>query len=409
MKKVLLALCPILFLGLTACKSSSSPSDGDNVKTFSCSPAYKNVALEGEEFSVNINAEGNWFVDMMETASWVNVFPLQGRGNAEVLVTVDKGTAATTTLLFVSEKGEQAKLTIGRGVNVVPEVEIDGDGFLTGVFSVGSGKRVRFSRGNLQYHATAGTHATADNEEAAGVWRFANNQWDVIGAANSNIAEDYNGWIDLFAWGTSGYDNTLLDRYAANFEPWSTSDTVMFEEYNTYGYGPSMNQGDVNLTGNSRYFDWGVYNAISNGKNQIGQWRTLTADEWRYLLNGRSNAEDLRGQATVMGVHGYVLFPDGTNIAALGFTPNPNDWNTNLATSAQIWQMWENEGAVFLPCAGRRYGTAVENVTSWGIYWSSTADDQQSAKGIGFFESYGFSYVSYLRYRAFSVRLVQNY
>ena len=61
-----------------------------------------------------------------------------------------------------------------------------------GKFSVSSTKKVMFSKGNLQYQANPGT------------WRFAENQYDVIGADNGNIASDYTGWIDLFGWGTWG-------------------------------------------------------------------------------------------------------------------------------------------------------------------------------------------------------------
>lgn len=57
---------------------------------------------------------------------------------------------------------------------------------IVGVFSVGEGKTVTFSPGNLQYHPA--------NDE----WRFAENQMDCIGDANSTISATYNGWIDLF-------------------------------------------------------------------------------------------------------------------------------------------------------------------------------------------------------------------
>ena len=47
-----------------------------------------------------------------------------------------------------------------------------------GAFSVDVNKKVVFSKGNVQYHPK-------NNE-----WRFAENQTDYIGAANSNIAAD---------------------------------------------------------------------------------------------------------------------------------------------------------------------------------------------------------------------------
>ena len=44
------------------------------------------------------------------------------------------------------------------------------EGALPGLFSVGEGKQVYFSKGNLQYRATTRT------------WRFAEHQYDIIGA-----------------------------------------------------------------------------------------------------------------------------------------------------------------------------------------------------------------------------------
>lgn len=77
------------------------------------------------------------------------------------------------------------------------------EGALTGLFSVSAGKQVYFSRGNLQYQAQF------DN------WRFAENQYDYVGNSragnvdyafdksdNARIARTYDGWIDLFGWGT---------------------------------------------------------------------------------------------------------------------------------------------------------------------------------------------------------------
>ncbi|MCQ2608768.1 MAG: LamG domain-containing protein [Bacteroidales bacterium] len=67
-----------------------------------------------------------------------------------------------------------------------------------GKFSTPTGN-IDFAPANLQYHCTK--H----------IWRFAENQYDYIGAANANISDSYNGWIDLFGYGTSGknYSPTL--------------------------------------------------------------------------------------------------------------------------------------------------------------------------------------------------------
>ena len=133
-----------------------------------------------------------------------------------------------------------------------------------GVFSVGEGKTVTFSKGNLQYHP-------ANNE-----WRFAANQTDYIGDANSNCSSTYNGWLDLFGWSTS----------STNF-----------------GVSTSTSSSDYS----GSFVDWGT--------NQIGNdapntWRTLSSEEWNYLLNSRTNASSLKGIAQVNGVNGLILLPD---------------------------------------------------------------------------------------------------
>ncbi|MBR7035054.1 MAG: hypothetical protein IKI25_04755, partial [Bacteroidales bacterium] len=70
------------------------------------------------------------------------------------------------------------------------------NGAIKAAFSVSADKKVYFSQGNLQYQASTGT------------WRFAEHQYDIIGDGddNANISSTNSGWIDLFGWGTSGYN-----------------------------------------------------------------------------------------------------------------------------------------------------------------------------------------------------------
>ena len=67
--------------------------------------------------------------------------------------------------------------------------------------------------------------------------------------------------------------------------------------------------------------DWHDYPSFDDWGNHIagsivGGWRTLTDDEWIddewiYVIGGRVGARSKRGAATVCGVHGIVLLPDG--------------------------------------------------------------------------------------------------
>jgi hypothetical protein len=178
-------------------------------------------------------------------------------------------------------------------------------------FSVSPTKKVYFSSGNLQYHPL-------NNQ-----WRFAKYQYDYIGSDNKYIAPDYDGWIDLFGWGTG--DNPTL------------SSTV---------------PGDY-----KEFVDWGV-NTIEN--DSLTTWRTLTSDEWDYLCNKRPNAKWLCKYVYVEGKLGLMLLPDGTDIH-----PGANSRMNKYYLLNQ-----ERSGKIFLPAAGRRNGKAYQE--AGGLYWTSS-------------------------------------
>lgn len=253
-------------------------------------------------------------------------------------------------------------------------------GAIKGVFSVGSGKKVYFSQGNLQYRASDGR------------WRFAEHQYDYIGSANSNISSTYNNYIDLFGWGTSGWNSG-----AVCYQPWSTSTS-----YSDYYPGGSYTN---NLTGSYANADWGVHNAIYNGGNQAGQWRTLTKDEWVYVFQGRNNASSKYGHGKVNGVCGMILLPDNWTLpSGLSFTAGNSSWANSY--TADQWVQMEANGAVFLPAAGNRYGTSVNYVGSFGNYWSASYSNSSHAYDV-YFDSGSLSpSVSNGRYGGLSVRLV---
>ena len=146
--------------------------------------------------------------------------------------------------------------------------ERDSEEPITPSFSVAEGRQVIFSKGNLQF-STAGSHVTIEGDTVEGTFRFAEQQYDYIGQGNAQVSSTYTGWIDLLCWGSSG---------------WHVSPS-------------SEKDGDYDiesLCGDEAYADWGVYNAIQ-GDDQAGLWRTLTRDEWDYLIN-------LRPASTVDGV-----------------------------------------------------------------------------------------------------------
>lgn len=293
--------------------------------------------------------------------------------------------------------------------DTVPE-----DGILPGSFSVSAEKEVRFAKGNLQY-TTTGTHAVAGGGTAPGTWRFAPHQWDTIGALNRNVSSSYTGWIDLFGWGTSGYHNTN-DLYNTYYQPYSIGNytTIIHTAFNYYGYGPSTNMQDTNFMGTSANYDWGIYNAISNGGNRPGLWRTLTQAEWSYILESRSTDSGVRyAKATVNGVAGVIIAPDNWDTATyhLDSVNTPSiSFTANVITAAQWVSVLESAGCVFLPAAGLRTSLVVAQVNRIGIYWASTCWNCSVSNNISFQRNIcSFSYYSgNARYYGHSVRLVTN-
>lgn len=283
------------------------------------------------------------------------------------------------------------------------------DGALPGVFSVSSTKKVKFSQGNLQY-TTTGTHSVVGGGTASGTWRFAEHQYDICGVANSNISSNYSGWIDLFGWGTSSFHNPEDDGNT-NFHPYSCSTEIINISYNYYGYGPSTNMSDKNLTGISANYDWGVYNAISNGGNTPGLWRSLTQGEWDTLLYHRITTTGIRyAKATVNDVRGVIIVPDNWS-ATTHLLNNPNiasaAFSDNVVTLAQ-WVTLENSGCTFLPSAGYRIANYPDYVDFFGYYWSSTSNSRDQAYDLEFTNN-GLDSKDFLaRYRGCSVRLVKD-
>ena len=257
-------------------------------------------------------------------------------------------------------------------------------GAINGLFTINdNGDQVYFSQGNLQYRASIDT------------WKFAENQWDCVGYGNENISSTYNGWIDLFGWGTSGWEGSGATYY----HPWDT------DYSNGSLYGPS---GQYDLTGTYANADWGVRNPISNGGGQAGQWRTLTKDEWVYVFQGRSGASSKYGHGKVNGQNGMILLPDKWMLpSGLSFTAGNSGW-ANVYSTEQ-WEQMEQNGAVFLPAAGNRLGTDVGSVGDWVGYWSASYYNSIRAYFVSFLAWNLFPQNYENRLSGFSVRLVRNY
>lgn len=260
------------------------------------------------------------------------------------------------------------------------------DGTLSGKFSVSPTTQVQFSRGNLQYQASTQT------------WRFAENQYEVLLMSNEKISPNYEGWIDLFGWGS--------------------------------GNNPTNNSTDNNDY--SIFTDWGV-NAISNGGNKANLWRSLTNDEWAYLFYTRASAAFLFGLGNVYGINGTIILPDNWSTPqGATFTPSitrglvdkgdyyynnkdreANNYLDNTYTAEQ-WSIMESAGAVFLPCGGFRRATSVtvesdkDGRCRIGNYWSTIPINENRAYNLCFnpYSLYPQGYAA--RDYGVSIRLVKD-
>ena len=289
-------------------------------------------------------------------------------------------------------------------------------GLLDGNFSVSATKKVHFAGGNLMYTISTGK------------WKIMDHQYDVVETQGQNVGTDYadQDVVTLFGWGTSGWDNTAADATSVHYQPYSTCNTDHSTANNNYRYGPSLanvaasESWSKEVAGNHPYenYDWGVFNSGDLGAG----WRTLTNAEWGYLFNSRTPGNSVNGvsnarytEATIntdgTAVNGIILFPDDavmTSVSGVtwGSINSSSAWGTKCTTAG--WTALETAGCVFLPAAGGRDGTSVNDVGSYGKYWSSSAYSATYAYRLFFFSNNVDPQSNALRYNGYSVRLVQE-
>ena len=338
-----------------------------------------------------------------------------GMGEFECRITYLFGSTTYYVRAFAANEaglayGNEVTFTTSPHPNTAPE------GSIPSLFSINSNQQVFFSQGNLQYQASTNT------------WRFAEHQYDFVGGmsdwsggeevgnvyvggvkcSNNEISSTYSGWIDLFGWATSGWDNN--NHYYHPYDYETTGWTV-----DGYGYGYWDGQyANYSMAGDYVNMDWGVYNPISNGSNEAGRWRTLTQSEWDYVLQYRLNATYKRSCATVNGVKGFILLPDAWILpSGVTFTANAPEYDVNNYDLAK-WTIMENAGAVFFPMAGYRYlEGGVKYYSGYDYYWSSShyATASYSTNDNAYCASM-FNFVGYYsssRCHGLPVRMVQNY
>jgi hypothetical protein len=263
---------------------------------------------------------------------------------------------------------------------------------LIGKFSVSSTQKVYFSPANLQY-----TRTSTSMDWSTGTWSFLAHQYSSVEtAADPYCTENYGDKtaVGLFGWGTWGESKTPNLTSISNTDyTWNTDFSEPLGGYN--------------------------------------DWRTLTKDEWTYLLNTRATGVTVNSTnnarytlATINTgtsmVKGMIIFPDG-------FTGNNTDgvtWGTinaasNYTTTCTTagWNALESANCLFLPATGWRAinetindCTRVEGINSWGYYWTNNASNNNTLN------AYVLKFDSQvvepdelaIRRLGFSVRLVRN-
>ncbi len=254
------------------------------------------------------------------------------------------------------------------------------DNVLAGAFTVSAeGKQVRFTKGNLQCSGVqSGTYS----------WSFSEHQYDMLGDANisgSALADK----IDLFGW--SGNNTTAQ-------------------------WGISISSDNSNYQGD--FVDWGQ-NSISSAAPNT--YRTLTYDEWYYLINTRTNASTLRGVARInlsddgtAYANGVVLLPDTWTCPAgitfkSGFSSDQTiqayaDYQTFTLLQ---WEQLEEAGAVFLPATGNRERIVVKYMQQSGYCQSGTIHSPNYSYQLYFDAKNMYTSISD-RYKGIPVRLVKD-
>ncbi len=298
--------------------------------------------IEKRKFSITIDENiqnGTVTTDPAGECAWgetvtVNAEPDEEQGYVVDVIKYNDGTTdydITATRSFTMPHKDVTVTVIFRNVLLNGDFTVDDDGTI-----------VHFSCGNLQFKAGDGT-------VAAPQWRFASEQYDFINGNPGNTTregrETQADWIDLFGWGATGKNPYGQPPYSI------VHNDLVFKTVENGNAGEKLTRENGG--------DWGV--CIGEG------WRTLSKDEWEYIIKRTVNNNTGEGysyqRATINsdmseGIYGLILYPDD-------YTAQTNE----TSYTSDQWSAMEMAGCVFLPASGYRsyYGKS-----NGGNYWSST-------------------------------------
>ena len=193
----------------------------------------------------------------------------------------------------------------------------------------------------------------------------------------------------------------------------TTGDLEIFDPQYEIGYGSIRYLYFCWGTGNNptekrvqvdEFVDWGVKPIGDDTEGNL--WRTLSADEWQYIISGREHAEYLCGLAKITieekEYQGLMLFPDNLylepgydydgdclnlpdGITFESYKRQGNSFSYSHCseyTEAQ-WEALEQVGAVFMPETYLWDGDDYMNYGGYNAVWcwtSTPAESSNSAK-----------------------------
>lgn len=305
--------------------TTASKVTGEDGLNITLNPEIAILKINNQKGSIDINIKASaetWFSGVLpsEIKEDKCFTPYMSNNKQTLLSATEKGiyyiAVPAGFQLSIKNGDETLKSTGVNGLTAGKYYEITldwPDDAISGKYTVNSGgKQVYFSKGNL-YNV-----GYTD-------WLFEEHQYSYHGFNQSKRNFGMLGW------------STPLSEYGTKV----TSDPMYYE---------------------GEFKDWGT--DICTGST----WRTLSIDEWKYLLNTRTvcggSGADKSYSSDIFygGAYGVVLYPDDYSGTPISGT----------VTSLPV-------GAVFLPYAGRRTDLDVFDYNTWGYYWSSTsASDTQA-------------------------------
>ena len=296
------------------------------------------------QFDTDLKKNGKYYVvvpPVSNTGFEINIHyrrpnTTEGENNEEVIHLFTKRLKQTTTTnsLGASEFGG---ITVDMD-HTTPEEH------LPGAYSVSTTNQVYFSRGNLKY----------DNSQTP-KWSFEHNQTKYTPFDKTNSGVSSTGYMPF--WCNDNMTEPMLHD-------------------NSY-------QGTA--------IDYGSFAAPATTS---GAWRTLSKDEWNFLVSrpshgigsplGSNNVLACYAYVQVNGVNGMMLFPDlfewpttvSTDLIPGTLNAASSTWN-GIDYSATDWAQLEDAGCIFLQAGGWTSWQPIQQGTH-GYYWSSTPRNNNS-------------------------------